>query len=41
MQVEKMGHFLKFMEGVQFIGNSLYMKWNISVSLRKKRVEIQ
>ena len=36
-----MGQSLNLMEGVQLIGKSKDLKWNISISLRKKGAEVK
>ena len=41
MQVEQMGQSFNFMEGVQLIGKSKDLKWNISFLLRKNGPEVQ
>ena len=41
MQVAYMGQSFNFIKGVQLIGKSKDLKWNISVSLRKRAAEVQ
>ena len=41
MQVAYMGQSFNFMKGVQLIGKSKDLKWNISFLLRKNGAKVQ